>query len=101
MDHDFLNLRCDNAGFLMIKPLPNQNDRLIIYTEGYIEIQIQIQINTIYTMTIGSFYNYLKLTGHQVDLQYYYKIMKDAASTGTCEYYCDYYINQIFPDELE
>ena len=52
-------------------------------------------------MTIGSFYNYLKLTGHQVDLQYYYKIMKDAASTGTCEYYCDYYINQIFPDELE
>ena len=57
------------------------------------------KLNTI--MTKNSFYNYLLLTGHQVDLQYYYKIMKDAASTGTCEYYCDYYINQIFPDELE
>ena len=64
-----------------------------------IEIQIEIQINTIYTMTKNSFYNYLQLTGHQVDLQYYFEIMKDAAPTGTCEYYCDYYINQLFPDE--
>ena len=50
-------------------------------------------------MTIGSFYNYLQLTGHQINLQHYFKIMKDAAPTGTCEYYCDYYINQLFPDE--
>ena len=52
-------------------------------------------------MTKNSFYNYLQLTGHQINLQYYFEIMKDAAATGTCEYYCDYYINQIFPDETE
>ena len=52
-------------------------------------------------MTKNSFYNYLQLTGHQINLQYYFEIMKDAAPTGTCEYYCDYYINQIFPNETE
>ena len=61
-----------------------------------------IYTNTKYTiMTKNSFYNYLQLTGHQINLQYYFEIMKDAAPTGTCEYYCDYYINQIFPDETE
>ena len=50
-------------------------------------------------MTKNSFYNYLQLTGHQINLQYYFEIMKNAAPTGTCEYYCDYYINQIFPNE--
>ena len=53
----------------------------------------------IHIMTIGSFYSYLQLTGHTINLQYYFEIMKEAAPTGTREYYCDYYINQIFPDE--